>query len=188
MMIRQVVLLLVVPAACARPHAYQAVQVVVPADSAAVVVTTDQAWFYFPRGAPRRFLPTRTDSAEGYPNQGFIWGVSWDDQSWGLPHGIYVGSGLSVVERTDTLTAIVAAANASRMYRSDVGDLPASSLSAEPAVKVLAQDGRVVLVVIDQKGLARLWPRGMPDSLSIWWRGPGRQLEGRRLSVRRVPG
>lgn len=161
----------------------------VPATPAAghtpvAVVRADAAEFTFPLAATRQFISTREDIVRGYSNQNFIWAVRWEvngvpdfgiEARSGAPRGIRPGQ--------DTLEAVVATARLWRAEPTDAGDLPAVALSPEGALAAVVRDRHVVLTLRGRDVLRRLWPNGPPDTVTFFWRGPGAQLEGKKVPL-----
>ena len=162
-----------------------------PAGRAAALVTPGAAYFAFPLGAPARFLPTAEDSAQGYPGQGLIWSVTWDvpDEGVGrLPHGVDARGGVPTVPAgADTLTVAAAAATGGHYVFCVACTTPTSRLVPEAAVTAAARGGQVVLSVRGRGALRRLWPAGPPDSVALFWRGPGPQRASLRVPLERAP-
>ena len=156
----------------------------------AAFVADGAAEFIFPADAPRRLLPTREDSTAGYPGQGFIWSVEWD-RSVGpkdASRGVEVRGGVPrvVPPGEDSLAAALAQAQRSHSVACTAGDLSVYCLNPEPALRAELRAGRVVLTVRGRPVLRRLWPGGAPDSVRLFWRGPGLQLEARQVALVRV--
>ena len=172
----------------ASPHSLASYQ----PGAATAFVKADTAQFIFPVNAPARFLPTLADTADGYPNQGFLWSVSWDpgwERLGTVPHGLVVNSDLPPVlgPGQDTLRAIVARSRASHLvFDIRSPGTPASEFLPEPALGVAVLRNQVVLSVRGLEAHRRLRPEGLPDTVTFYWRGPGGQHEQRRLAVVRI--
>ena len=154
------------------------------------VVADGSAEFGFPVGWPGRFLATREDSVQGYPDQGFIWSVTWDvgGRLGSVPGSIQVRGGVPAVvpPGEDTLSALLAHARAAHTVFCIPCTTPAQRLIPEPALSAAVRGGRVVLTVRGREALQRLWPAGAPDSVALTWRGPGPVRESRKVPLVRV--
>ncbi len=104
-----------------------------------------------------------------------------------LPHALQLRSGtLRGIHQPDTLAAVLATAQPFHLVAGEVGDLPASRLVPDPALSGSVLHGQVVLKLRGRDAIFRLWPSGVPDTVSLSFRGPGRQTEEFDVPVLRL--